>query len=218
MPQSFSAQLRTEVAPIWDKIYSNPFLKELQAGSLPVEKFRYYLAQDYLYLEGFGRAVALALAKAPDSRRLELLLRRVITPVERNLHQKLMPLVELSPEEAERIGPSPTNLAYINHMVRTAALGGLGQTAAALLPCPWTYHEIGELLRPVDHPVYSAWISSYAEGLLEESTRAWRAFLDEEAGLVDDRSRQAMRDVFLTSSRYEYMFWQMAYQQEGWPV
>ena len=218
MRQGFSAELRTEVAPIWDKIYSNPFLKELQEGTLPVEKFRYYLAQDYLYLEGFGRAVALALAKAPDSRQMELLVRRVITPVERNLHQKLMPLVDLSREEAEGIGHSPTNLAYINHMIRTAALGGLGQTAAALLPCPWTYHEIGELLKPIQHPVYGAWIASYAEGLLEESTRAWRAFLDEEADRADDRSRQAMRDAFLTSSRYERMFWQMAYQQESWPV
>ena len=218
MSEGFSATLRAEADAIWREIFNNPFLKEIQQGTLPLEKFRYYLAQDYLYLEGFGRAVALALAKAPDSRNLELLSRRVLTPVERPLHQKLMALVDLSVEDVEELGHSPTNLAYVNHMIKTAALGGLGQTAAALLPCPWSYHEIGSLLDQVEHPVYSHWGSPYREGMLEESTNAWRSFLDEEAALASPRERQAMREAFLTSSRYEYLFWDMAYTQQGWPV
>jgi thiaminase/transcriptional activator TenA len=96
--ESFSQMLRAETDNLWEKVFDNPFLRELQQGTLPLEKFRYYLAQDYLYLEGFGRAVALALAKAPDSRNMELLSRRVFTPVERPLHQKLMSLVGLTVE------------------------------------------------------------------------------------------------------------------------
>ena len=218
MSERFSETVRAEADAIWQKIFNNPFLRELQLGTLPLEKFRYYLAQDYLYLEGFARAVALALAKAPDSRNLELLSRRVITLVERPLHQRLMSLAGLSMEDVEKLGHAPTNLAYINHMIKTAALGGLGQTAAALLPCPWSYHEIGSLLRPVEHPLYSQWASPYMEGLLEESTTAWRAFLDQEADMSGPRERQAMREAFLTSSRYEYMFWDMAYREESWPV
>ena len=218
MAESFSAELRAEAQGIWGEIFGNPFLRQLQEGTLPLEKFRYYLAQDYLYLEGFARAVALALAKAPDPQSLELLARRVPTPVERPLHQKLMALVGLSVDDVEKIGRSPTNLAYVNHMVGTAALGGLGQTAAALLPCPWSYHEIGSLLGPVEHPVYSHWAATYKEGLLEESTRAWRGFLDREAAQAGPREREAMRRAFLTSSRYEFMFWQMAYNEETWPV
>ncbi len=218
MEGSFSAGLRAEAAPIWQKIFSHPFLKELQHGTLPLEKFRYYLAQDYLYLEGFGRAVALALAKAPDSHNLELLSRRVITPVERPFHQVLFSAVGISMQQVELFRHSPTNLAYINHMIRTASLGGLGQTAAALLPCPWSYHELGTLLEPVAHPVYSKWHAPYNEGLLEESASAWRAFLDQEAAESGSREREAMREAFLTSSRYEYLFWEMAYTQESWPV
>jgi thiaminase/transcriptional activator TenA len=30
--------------------------------------------------------------------------------------------------------------------------------------------------------------------------------------------REAMRYAFLTSCRYEYMFWDMAYRQEQWAV
>ena len=218
LSESFSSLLRTEADPIWQKIFNHPFLREVQQGILPLEKFRYYVAQDYLYLEGFGRAVALALAKTPDSRNLELLSRRILTPIERPLHQKLMPLIGLSQEDVKLLGHAPTNLAYINHMIRTASLGGLGQSAAALLPCPWNYHEIGSLLTPVDHPVYSQWISPYMNGFLEESTIAWRELLDQEAAAASHRERTAMREAFLTSSRYEYLFWEMAYTQEIWPV
>ena len=174
---------------------------------MPLEKFRYYLAQDYLYLEGFARAVALALAKAPDPHSLESLSHRIVTPVERPVHQRLMSLAGLSVDEVYRVGHSPTNLAYINHMICSAALGGLGQAAAALLPCPWSYHEIGSKLKPVDHPVYGQWVAVYRGGLLEESTNAWRALVDREASEAKPRDRQAMREAFLTSSRYEYLFW-----------
>ena len=214
----FSTLLREEADVIWQKIFTNPFLAEIQLGTLPLEKFRFYMAQDYLFLEGFGRAVALALAKSPGSRNLELLYRRMITPVERPLHRELMSLVGLSVEDVEDQGPAPTNLAYINHMISTAALSGLGRTAAALLPCPWSYHEIGGLLKPVEHSVYSQWVSPYMEGLLEDSTRAWREFVDREADEAGPQERQAMREAFLTSSRYEYLFWEMAYKGESWPV
>ena len=218
MPDRFSTLLRAEADPIWEKIFRNSFLEELREGTLPMEKFRYYLAQDYLYLEGFARTVALALAKAPGSREMELLSRRVATPVERPMHQRLMPLAGLSIDDAEKRGRSPTNLAYVNHMISTAALGGLGQAAAALLPCPWTYHEIGGTLGPVEHPVYSQWVAPYSEGLLEESTAAWRELLDGEAAIASAPEKEAMRRAFHTSSRYEYLFWEMAYNQERWPV
>ena len=62
--ESFSEELRAEAKPIWDRIFQQPFLWEIKDGTLPLAKFQYYLAQDYLYLEGFARTVALALAKA----------------------------------------------------------------------------------------------------------------------------------------------------------
>ena len=59
---------------------------------------------------------------------------------------------------------------------------------------------------------------AYAEGLLEESTVAWRELLDDEADKASARDRELMREAFMTSSRYEYLFWRMAYQKEAWPV
>ncbi len=37
------------------------------------------------------------------------------------------------------------------------------------------------------------------------------------AGLPEDPLRR-MADAFLTSSRYELLFWEMAWRQERWPA
>ena len=54
--------------------------------------------------------------------------------------------------------------------------------------------------------------------LLEGSVKAWRGFVDQ---IADDASlieKDAMRQAFLTSSRYEYMFWDAAHNRQQWPV
>ena len=218
MTQSFSETLRQDALRIWGKIFTHPFIREIQAGELPLDKFRYYVIQDFHYLEGFGRVVSTALSKAPDTQTLRRLVRRVTTPVERPLHARMFELLEIDEATAEKVGPSPTNAAYVNHMLATASLGGVGEAAAALLPCPWTYHEIGGLLSPPDHPVYGEWVGAYHSGFLEQSTAAWRELVDEFGAKAGPAVRDSMRRAFITSSRYEYLFWTMAYNQEQWPV
>ena len=215
---SFSEQLRTEAEPIWRRIFDHPFLREIKDGTLPLETFQYYLAQDYLYLEGFARAVATALAKAPDSKLLEELSHRVLTPVERPLHRKLVAEAGLTMEQVQEVGPSPTNTGYVNHMLATASRHGLGPTAAALLPCPWSYHMLREEVGQSEHRLYGQWTSFYVAGFLEGSVEAWRSFVDRMAHYASPAELDAMRQAFLTSSRYEYMFWDAAYRREQWPL
>ena len=183
MTSSFSEQLRTEAQPIWERIFSHPFLREIKDGTLPLEKFQYYLGQDYLYLEGFGRTVAMTLAKSPDAALMEELSQRVLTPIERPLHHKLVSEAGLSMDDVRNAHRSPTNTGYVNHMLVTASLHGLGPAAAALLPCPWTYHLLREELGPSEHPLYSQWTAFYVAGLLENSVQAWRSFVGPDGGI-----------------------------------
>jgi thiaminase/transcriptional activator TenA len=219
MTESFSESLREEAAPIWDAIFAHPFLCELAGGTLPEENFRFYVGQDYRYLEAFGRAVALALGRAPDSESLRLLAARVLTPIERPLHARLFELTGLTAAVVEAAPIAPANRAYIDHLLATAGLRGLGETAAALLPCPWTYDEIGKRLAQageVPHPLYREWAGFYTAGFLQESVRAWRELVDRSASEAGPAQRAAMREAFLLSSRYEFRFWQMAYTLESW--
>jgi thiaminase/transcriptional activator TenA len=218
MTSHFTDELWRDAQPIWQAIVAHPFLAEIQAGTLPLESFRYYVGQDYHYLEGFARTVATALAKAPTAEHLALIARRVLTPIERPLHERLFALAGLDPTSVSALPLAPTNLAYQNHMLAVAGRGGLGETAAALLPCPWTYHELGNHVTDVDHQIYGPWAAFYSEGLLADSVRAWRSFVDDEAAEAGPRTRAAMRQAFFRSMRYEWMFWEMAYRREEWPI
>ena len=216
--QSFSSHLWNEASPVWEAISAHPFLTELQDGTLPLENFRYYIIQDYLYLGAFGRAAAAALSQAPDTDSATKLLKRVATPVERPLHGALFDALGVTEEEAEASLPAPTNLAYMNHIEVSMDMGGLACGVASLLPCPRIYHEVGKILNEPTHPIYKIWQSTYAEGLLEASVAAWSEFVDELAEDSGPDIRASMEEAYLASSRYEYMFWSMAYNMEQWPA
>ena len=217
---SFSEQCWEAAAPVWEAIKEHPFLMALEAGTLPAESFRYYILQDYNYLAGFGRAAAAALSAAPDTETARRLLLRVSTPVERPLHAALFEALGVSEDEAEAAPPSPTNLAYQNHMEVSMRIGGLGRGIAAILPCPRIYHEVGKILREPagGHPAFGIWRDSYSTGLLEASVRGWSELLDEIAERAGSAEREAMAAAYLTSARYEHMFWTMAYNKEEWPA
>lgn len=205
-------------SPIWDQISAHPFLVDLETGTLPVESFRYYILQDYLYLGAFGRAAAAALSVAPDTSTARRLLRRVSTPVERPLHVDLFDALGISKGDVDGAIPAPTNRAYMNHIEVSMRLGGLACGVAALLPCPAIYNEVGKILREPPHPIYKMWQATYAKGLLQESTAAWSALLNQLAESAGADTRAEMAHAYITSARYEHMFWTMAYNQESWPV
>ena len=218
LDQSFSSYLWERASSVWEAISVHPFLSELQDGTLPLQNFRYYIIQDYLYLGAFGRAAASALSQAPNTDTALRLLKRVNTPVERPLHAALFDALDITEDMAEASSPSPTNLAYMNHIEVSMDMGGLACGVAALLPCPRIYHEVGKILREPAHPTYKIWQATYAEGLLEASVAAWSEFVDELAEDAGSDTRALMEETYLTSSRYEYMFWLMAYNIEDWPA
>src|SRR4051794_15615837 len=51
--------------PLWDEATRAPFLEALAAGTLPVEAFRRWLAQDYLFAKDLTAFQSILLAKIP---------------------------------------------------------------------------------------------------------------------------------------------------------
>ena len=103
-------------------------------------------------------------------------------------------------------------------MLQIAATGSLAEVVTVMLPCAWIYAVIGEHFTalgepPAGHP-YHDWLAMYANPDFA-AVGAWlRAVVDDEAARMDDRGRQRLRDIFRTSSEYEWLFWQMAWTRE----
>jgi thiaminase/transcriptional activator TenA len=125
-------------------------------------------------------------------------------------------------EALRAVNLAPTTMAYTRHLLYIAYTGTAGELMAALLPCMWTYQEIGDLLGGSEairhHFVYGKWCDTYISPAYRELVTWYRRIVDHHAETEGSHKRDAMRRHFLLSSRYEYLFWEMAYHQEQWPI
>ncbi len=221
--EPFSLQLRRAAEPIWAAQLAHPFVRGIADGSLPLEHFRHWVRQDYLFLIDYCRLFAIAAARAPDlatmGRFADLLKATLGTEME--LHRGYAAELGISRDELEREIAGPTTRGYVDFLLRTAALGDYVELAAALLPCMWGFAEIGQRLaegpRPAD-PRYAAWIDMYASAAFAELASWCRGVLDRLAEGASPSALAAAEAAFLTSSRYELAFWEASYRLERWPA
>ncbi len=219
---AFTRALWVSIAPIWHAICAHPFVRGLTDGSLPRECFRFYAVQDALYLRDFARALALAAAKAPKDDWIIMLNEHAAGAlrVERALHEAFFAEWNLTPAAVAATPLAPTSLAYTSYLLAVAHGGSFAEALAALLPCYWIYWEAGKRLEAAGSPdpVYARWIGTYAAKEFGALVTAVIAAMDETAARASDAEREAMRRHFVTTSRYEWMFWDMGWRREGWPV
>ncbi len=220
---AFTDELREAALPIWDAQLDHPFVKGLGDGSLEEERFKRWVRQDYLYLKEFARIFAWAAAKSERlvsmswyASVLDLTLN-----TEMELHRQYAGRFGISTQELEDEEMWPTTRAYTDFLVRTAADGDMLDLLAALLPCAWGYvHVAGELAAgaPPGDSRYAEWIEQYASQEFADAADWLRRELDRLAEDAGPEKRERLEELFVTSSRYEYQFWQMCHEGEAWPV
>lgn len=204
-------------APTFRRILEHPFVHELAAGTLPAEKFRFYIRQDALYLDGYARRLAHIAARLPRKEQTETFLHFALEgiEVERALHAQFLDGGHPSPEEI-----SPACLLYTS-VLDAQATAPVEVEAAAVLPCFVVYQRVGEEIlrrtRLEGHP-YAAWISTYADpGFAEAAGRA-AAVCDELAEAAGDEIRRRMTDLFVRCTKMEWLFWDSAWNLEKWNI
>jgi thiaminase/transcriptional activator TenA len=212
----FSDELREAAADIWEAKHQHPFVLGIGDGSLDPERFRFYVRQDYLFLIEYGRLLALGCARAP---RLELMerfaeLTHSTLLTEMDLHRAYAAEWGISRPELEREHAHPATRAYTDFLLRTAALGDFAELVAALLPCMWSYSELGQRLAGKVHSTeerYARWIEMYSgEGFAELA--GWcREVCDEIGADAGAQTKQRMQEAFTSSSRHELAFWEAAW-------
>lgn len=180
------------------------FVRGLGDGSLPLESFRVYVAQDAFFLESFARAYALALARSPDREGLRDFA---------GLISGVLEELELHGAYAERWGvrldgvtPIEATLTYTDFLLSTAALGSVGETCAAMTPCMRLYAFLGRSLADEgykeDNP-YSEWISTYADPEFEALATMLEGLLDRYAA-----DTPAVRSAYRRAMKLEVAFFE----------
>ena len=223
MPERFTDRLRQKAAGIWEAQHQHPFVRGIGDGKLDLERFTFWLRQDYVFLIEYARLLGLAAARSPDVEtmaRLAGLLNETLE-TEMSLHRAYADECGISRQELEREQPAPTTRAYTDFLLRVAATGDFTELAAALLPCMWSFSEIGQRLAMQPAPGdkrYARWIAMYSSREFAELAEWCRELLDSLAAGLPERELKKLEEAFLTSSRHEWQFWEMAWKTERWPI
>jgi thiaminase/transcriptional activator TenA len=188
-----------------------------------MERFTYFIFQDYLYLLDFAQVLCRGGAKSPNLQTLEIFARHALiaVEVERSFHAGFGRTIGFSAKQLDRIPKGPITEAYTRHLQAVAADGSLGEIVAAILPCYWIYGEVGKKLykgRPGKPKIYRDWIETYASEEYWKPLREQIRLMDDLGGSAGRSAKGVMTSHFLLSSRYEYLFWDQAYNLEKWPI
>jgi thiaminase/transcriptional activator TenA len=225
-PGSASDAFRGECDRIWKGLHEHPFITELAEGTLPIEKFRFFLEQDNLYLEEYARCLAMGAAKSRSERELRYFTTDLNQVLEAELpsnRELLAKVTELgAADRGGALAMAPANVAYTSYMLALSLRGGPLEIMASLLPCAWSYVEIATALRDrtdLEHPVYGGWVGYFSlptnVEMVTEMRRDFDALVAEE--VTTQARRREIATIFATSSRLEGGFWEMAYTLQQWP-
>lgn len=221
--QGFSQRLRQSVFPLWQRQLTHPFVVALGNGSLPRANFEFYIRQDALFLDELTKTFAYAATKTTDHEEMEQFGRYLLNTllVEADLHHRYGERFGLTPTDMATTRMAPTTYAYTRHLLSIAASGTLPELLTAILPCAWIYAEVGRFLvgdapPASDHP-YADWLETYASPDFD-AVGVWiRQRLDVRTAALSREEDARLHEIFLISTRYEWLFWEMAWRLEEWP-
>ena len=220
----FTKRLELKVEDLRQKAMEHPFVDGLGSGKLPKEIFKYYLVQDYLYLIDYAKIFALGAIKARDIELIQNFTnsQNLILNSEMETHRGYMKEFGISLEEANRSKPSQINLSYTHYMDTKTAQGGVEEFVAAILPCMWGYLEIADRLVEKfgiqEDNLYKNWLEMYTSDEFREQTYYFKDLINQIALPKTSDELDYLEEIFVNTTKYEYLFWDMAYKQESWQV
>lgn len=220
---AFCDELMQVSQGIWAKEKEHPFVQGMGRGDLDAERFRFYLEQDYLFLIEYARVFGLAVSTAPNLEIMGYFAKLCADTLneEMALHRSYCEEFGITPADLERVEMAQTTSGYTGHLLRAATTGSTVDVIAAVLPCQWGYNEIARHLRAQgmpSEPRYQKWIDLYGSEEFEAYGAWLRETLEAYAPSLSPEHVARLKRLFHDSSRWEYLFWEMAWRQERWSV
>lgn len=220
--RALTAELWAVGEPIYQAILRHPFLTELADGSLPRESFAYFVVQDSHYLRAYARALALVAARAHHEDEVAMFADHAANAVavERDLHAGLLGELDLTSVEVDAAGSGPITTAYMSYLTAVCATGSYAEAVATVLPCYWIYREVGQALLAGSSPdpLYARWIETYGSPEFDAIVDRVLAAADRLGHQIGSAEHDRCLRHYVTTTRYEWMFWDAAYHRAGWPV
>ena len=215
----FSNDLYNYSEEIWLGYNNQPFVDELGSGKLDIEKFRFYMIQDYLYLLEYSKVFSLGAIKSLDEENMKIFsqLAESILNTEMSIHKNYMNKLGITSDDILLAKPSLSNLSYTHYMLAVSHSGDILDISVAVLSCLWSYKLIAEHLfnkYGIQDNFYAEWIEGYISKEYAELNTWLLNLVNKLASEVSSGKKERLNEIFYNCSRFEKMFWDMSYNLE----
>ena len=200
---------------IYKKILGLEFISDLSDGTLDVDIFSRYIAQDEIYLGNYYRNMFALADMMDDEADKELFLSFAQSGMEgeKAMHDLLIERYGMDMD----VKASVVTVGY-NDLIQNAINSGNKYCAlAVILPCMWIYNRVGlHILQmsQLENNPYKEWILEYGNEEFSEGVNRVLDIIDAWAKEVDQETADEMNRLYLMAALYEYAFWDYAYYGE----
>jgi thiaminase/transcriptional activator TenA len=113
--------------------------------------------------------------------------------------------------------PSKTTLKYTSYLKHVSSSDSFSEIVSVMAPCPWTYLEIAQKLSKtsIQNEVYSNWVKFYSSNESHKQVYEIKQILNMLGQAENERSKDIMKHYFANACKFEYLFWEMAYNLHG---
>ncbi len=205
--------LKSRVAEDWQAATRHAFTDQLAAGTLPEARMLAYLQQDYLFIEGFVRLLASAIAHAPslpDAIPAAQFLGLISGPENTYF---LRAIEALGGQVSPPAPAHPVTVEFQNLMHETTRSGRYAQMIAVLTVAEWTYLDWASphADKAGNLPFwFGEWITLHSGAGFEGVVAYLRDQLDQVWPTLGPEDQDAARTAFITATRLERAFFDAA--------
>lgn len=213
-----SERIYARAEKIWPRYLRHPFVTQMADGTLPPEKFRYYMLQDYLYLRDYVKIFAAIIQKADDFEQIRFLSGELANTIDETFrtHRPYMERLGITEEEIRRAHPHIDNSAYSHYMLCEAQMGDVLTGLVTLLNCSWSYAYIAEEMvkrypQALRGERYGAWFAGYVSEEYRRTNQALIDRIDALAASAGEERIERLCEIFETCCLFDLRFWDMVY-------
>lgn len=205
--------LRSLTGENWQAATRHGFTDALATGTLPPAKMLEYLRQDYLFIEGFVRLLASAVAHAPtlkDAIPAAQFL-GVISGPENTYF--LRSITALGGDINAPTAPASVTADFQAIMAQAATSGKYEQMIAVLVVAEWVYLEWATPYSGITHNLpfwFAEWITLHSGPDFESVVNHLRGQLDQIWPTLTNDSRRAVETTFCQAVTLERRFFDAA--------
>ena len=173
---------------LWDKnlnlakqsLQTN-FVQGIKNGSLPKDKFKAYVAQDYYFLRSFAHAYGLAVSKCKDKKVLRVLSKLLLgVSEELILHEGYSKELDIN---LNTVRIDTATREYTEFLYEVSTNNSLIEIICSMTPCMRLYSWIGcSLSNYIENNPYSEWIKTYSDEGFNSLAKSLENLIDQDNG------------------------------------